>query len=77
LSSDICIFRNGQPDRDDNCIMFDSDGQQFKQRQQNEQSHHTFTHWTQKGPRHITFEIHVLAWTGTTYVTGVNWLMGF
>jgi hypothetical protein len=46
LSSDICIFSNGQPDRDDDCRMFDSDGQQFKQRQQNEQSHHIFTHWT-------------------------------
>jgi hypothetical protein len=35
-----------------------SDGQQFHQYQQNEQS----PHWTQKSPQDMTLEIQVLAW---------------
>ena len=39
-----------------------SDGHQFHQYQQNEQSPLSLAHWTQKRPWHMTLEIQILAW---------------
>ena len=53
-----------------------TDGQQFHQYQQNEQSPLTLTHLTQKQGRHITLEIRIIAMDRHTDAAGLNRLIG-
>ena len=52
-----------------------SDGQQFHQYQQNEQSHATSNHWKWKRPRRMKLEIEIVAWNRHTNVEVLNRLM--
>jgi hypothetical protein len=57
--------------------MYEKNGQQFLQNQQNKQSVLTLTHWTQKRPRHMMLEIQILPFGRHKDVAGLNRLMGF
>ena len=57
-------------------VSLNSYGQQFHWYQQNEQSLLTRNNWTQKSPRHMALEIHVLAWDSCQNVAALNRLMG-
>ena len=53
-----------------------SNGQQFHQYKQNEQSLLTSNIWTEKGPWRMMLEIHVLALDKHKHAAGLKLLMG-
>ena len=56
-------------------VSLNSDGQHFHEYQKIEQSPFAIIEHNRETPRHMTKEIHILAWDGHKHVAGLNRLM--